>query len=640
MTPPLDPTALAAARRGMAEQQAQRPDHAQLWFRVAGCAAPDDARVVTLVIGGDARSQIRLSRRALCIDPVLAPVLELAGRAAAELGDGTGAFALLRRAVLADPVSTVEAAFALSDFLLKTGNPNSAYPLAWRVAQLSPDNPAAQLRLATAASQTGRHDLAATAYLRASARLPAVTDLAVSAVLAARRVDRHAEAWPLARRAAAIDPGSGEAVYLMGEGAARPVGLSPMETWVRRATVALPGNVMSWEALGRSERGAGAFENSLAAARRGLLLAPGDAGCARSMAQAAVTLVDFDLGGRAARTGLTAHPGDSELSYLLAQVEKAVGDLGRGWDLEHLRAEGPRFHRTMGLPLRVSSDPLPQSGLLIAAEQGIGDELLFLSCLPELLAECPAPVVEADPRFHALLARSFPGLRLIARQVRAEGTGAIYDYTTVAPALGLTAFLHAGDLPGRYRRNRSRPCDRGGYLKADPVKTGQWRSRLAALDGEGPLVGICWRSMLQSGVRSFYYADLPDLLPILRLPGLRFVCLQYDDCGDELDALRRDHGIAIWKPEDLDQIEDLDGVAALMAALDVVVSTATSVCVLAAAVGCETIRLAPSFYNILDDRDLFFANVTPTIHKDERMEVSVAIGRAAALLAARAKPAE
>ncbi len=631
--PPLDPTAQAAVRRGAAARQEGRPEAAQAWFRLAACAAPADRRVVPLVLSGDAGAQIHWSRRVLCLDPLLVPILELRGRALAEAGEGAAALALFHRAFLADPGHCLDAAFALSDALARSGRAAGAYPLAWRVATALPENPTVQVRLAAVAGQTGRVDVAASAFLSAVRLLPAVTDLSVSAVAALRRAGRHDAAWRVARQAALLAPGAPAATLALTDGIDRPARVAGPRVWSARSAAADPRRSSAWDALARAARGDGDMAASLKAARRGLLLQPGDLGAARALAQAASTLARHDLARRVARTGRMAHPGDGELAYQLAQAEKAVGDLALGWDLDALRVGGPRFHRTRGLPPRVGAGPLPASGLLVAAEQGIGDELLFLSCLPELLAECPDPVVEADARFHPLLGRSFPGLRLIDRQIRADGAGAVYDYVSAVPALGLTAHLHAGDLPGRYRRDRRRPAARPGYLRADPDRVEHWRGRLAALPGEGRTVGLCWRSMLGSGVRSLYYADLAEMLAILRVPGYRFVCLQYDDCADELDALYWRHGVRIWRPEDLDQREDLDGVAALIAALDLVVSAATSVCVLSAALGRPTIRLAPSFYSILDDADLFFPSLTPVLRRDEPVDVSVAIARAAAVLA-------
>ncbi|MDF1793201.1 MAG: hypothetical protein P1U88_14890 [Thalassobaculaceae bacterium] len=635
--PPLDPVAQTAVQRALADRRAQRTTQAQAWFRLAACAAPGDTRVVTLVIGGSAQDQARWCLRTACLDPVLTPVLELGGRALAEVGDGGRAISFLRRALVADPQKTRDAAFAMADVLARAGRLSGAYPLAWWAAVNAPGNAAAQVRLAAVAGQIGRKGTAATASLAAARLLPAVTDLSVTAVQSARRAGLRREAWICARRAALVAPQSGDVTYLLTEGGTRPEGMASARVWSRRAVATAPLSAPAWDAVARTLRAEGWFSASLSAARHGLVAVPDDLGCARSMAQAAISEMRFAVTRRVARTARMAHPGDGELAYQLAQAEKANGDLGRGWDLDALRTVGPRFHRTTGLPPRASRKDLPPGHLLVAAEQGIGDELLFLSCLPDLLAECPEPVVEADPRFHSLLSRSFPGLSLIDRQVRVDGEGAIYDYNRVVSDLGLTTHIHAGDLPGRYRRDRDRPTERSGYLLPDPVRVAEWRGRLAELPGSGPLVGLCWRSMLRSGIRSAFYAELPEMLPILRLPGYRFVCLQYDECDAELEALRRDQGIDIWRPRDLDQREDLDGVAALIAALDGAVSTATSVCVLAAAVGCQTIRLAPSLYNITDGRDFFFANMTPTLRRDEPMDVSVAIARAADLLATRVK---
>ncbi|MEQ8587431.1 MAG: hypothetical protein RLO01_18750 [Thalassobaculaceae bacterium] len=632
---PLDPTADGAVRRGVAAQRAARHMEAGQWFRLAGCAAPGDARILPLLIAGDAAEQVRWGRRTLCVDPLLARVQEHQGSLLARSGEAGRAVAALRRALIAEPPTPHDAASLVAEHLGRAGRVSGAYPLAWWAAVCAPADPARQVRLAAVAAARGRHGMAATASIAASRLLPGVPALAAAAAGAARQSGRHAEAWARARIAALVAPEAGEVAALLCEGAERPEGLASARHWARRALVLAPLATPVWDALARAERGAGRPAASLSAARHGLIVAPGDRSCARAMAQAALQMVRFDLAGQVARAGRVAHPDDPELAYLQAQAEKAVGDLGRGWDLDALRTTGPRFHRTLGLPPKAPGPDLPAQGLLVAAEQGIGDELLFLSCLPDLLAECPAPIVEADARLHPLLARSFPGLSLIGRQVRADGRGAVYDYREIVPALGLSAHIHAGDLPGRYRRERRLRPAAGGYLKADETAVERWRSRIAARDGEGPAVGICWRSMLRSGVRSAYYAGLTEMLPILRLPGFRFVCLQYDDCAAELDALRRDHGIDLWRPEDLDQREDLDGTAALISALDTVVSTATSVCVLAAALGRPTIRLAPSFYSILDDGDLFFAELTPALRRDEPMDVSVAVSRAAALLVDR-----
>ena len=46
--------------------------------------------------------------------------------------------------------------------------------------------------------------------------------------------------------------------------------------------------------------------------------------------------------------------------------------------------------------------------LLVCSEQGIGDEILYLSCLPDLLKQHKAIVIECDKRWGPIFRRSFP----------------------------------------------------------------------------------------------------------------------------------------------------------------------------------------------------------------------------------------
>lgn len=106
-------------------------------------------------------------------------------------------------------------------------------------------------------------------------------------------------------------------------------------------------------------------------------------------------------------------------------------------------------------------------------------------------------------------------------------------------------------------------------------------------------VGLCWRSGLRGALRDANYAPLADWAPILTLPGLRLINLQYDECEAELAEAENRFGIAIHRPP-LDLKNDLDGAAALTAALDLVVSAGTSVAEMAGALGVPVWRIGPA----------------------------------------------
>ena len=80
---------------------------------------------------------------------------------------------------------------------------------------------------------------------------------------------------------------------------------------------------------------------------------------------------------------------------------------------------------------------------------------------------------------------------------------------------------------------------------------------------------------------------------MLRLPGCRFVDLQYGDTRAEREALERELGIRIEHLDDVDNMNDIDGLAALIAACDCVVAVSNVTAHLAGAVGQRTWVMVP-----------------------------------------------
>src|SRR5690242_19434433 len=124
-----------------------------------------------------------------------------------------------------------------------------------------------------------------------------------------------------------------------------------------------------------------------------------------------------------------------------------------------------------------------------------------------------------------------------------------------------------GDI-GRYLRpdEASLRSSAAGYLKADRARAGAIRDRLRH-DGQR-IIGLSWGSINREVGRS-KSARLAELAPVLRLPGCRFVDLQYGDTRADREQLEAELGIRIEHLDDIDNTNDIDGLAALMAACDV-----------------------------------------------------------------------
>jgi hypothetical protein len=131
---------------------------------------------------------------------------------------------------------------------------------------------------------------------------------------------------------------------------------------------------------------------------------------------------------------------------------------------------------------------------------------------------------------------------------------------------------------------------RSHYLVADSQRIDYWRDRLDAL-GPGLKVGISWRGGIARTGQSERSIALDQLLPSLSGPNVHFISLQYTDCQEELATLHRQCGIDMhhWQ----DALDDYDETAALVKALDLVVSVCTAVIHLSGALGQRVWIMAP-----------------------------------------------
>ena len=234
-------------------------------------------------------------------------------------------------------------------------------------------------------------------------------------------------------------------------------------------------------------------------------------------------------------------------------------------------------------------EPLSGKRILIVGEQGLGDELMFANILPDIaraVGEEGKLQIAVDPRLAPLFQRSFPKAeigpyddgKLEGRPVRvfqwAREKGEPDFYAPIGTPLYILR-KELSDFPGT------------PFLKADPEKTAQFRARLEAL-GPGPYVGICWRSMAMGAKRGKYYSPLDAWGPVLTLPSVTFVNLQYGEVTSELAEAREKFGIAIENFADVNLKDDLDAAAALTDACDLVISAPTATAAMAGALGRET----------------------------------------------------
>jgi tetratricopeptide (TPR) repeat protein len=281
---------------------------------------------------------------------------------------------------------------------------------------------------------------------------------------------------------------------------------------------------------------------------------------------------------------LIANPDFHEARANRALLLLSKGDFGAGWRDYEARRELPAYRAYEQLPLpHWDGSNLTGKKIVVCAEQGLGDEIMFASCMPELLTAARVCILECQPKLEHLLRRSFPALNVVRKgewqdaEMLRDGPP---DYKVAA-----------GSLP-RFMRNKLEDFPaRESYLRADSGHIVHWRRQLDKLPGQLK-VGISWRGGAATTRRSLRSIPLRSWIPLLRLPSVDFVNLQYSDCTEELAELRAESNIELhyWDSA----LDDYDQTAALVSALDLVISVQTAVVHLAGALGKAVWALIPA----------------------------------------------
>lgn len=288
-------------------------------------------------------------------------------------------------------------------------------------------------------------------------------------------------------------------------------------------------------------------------------------------------------------------PADAEdratMAHGRSMVLLASGRIREGWVGNESRLDPHRKGATLfstKKPMWDGIDPAQIRGKTVAlvGEQGLGDEVLFLSIVKDML-EAIGPDGElriaCEYRLKELVQRSFPDAKVhhhLSTEIEGQDVRAIpqvedgLDFWTPM-ATPLRAFRNAlEDFPDRHT----------GFLKPEPGDFAAFRQQLAGF-GPGPKVGILWKSLKMTAKRARFFSAFDAWKPVLDVSGAEFVNLQYGKVEEELEIARERFGVTVHQPQDIDLKMDLDKVAALASACDLVIGPMNATTNLAAASG-------------------------------------------------------
>ena len=512
------------------------------------------------------------------------------------------------RAAVPRTSSSVEVRPALEQIaaLLSAGKHAEAAALARTSAERHPDNPDVH-QVAGIALEDARDIAGATAAVRRAIALKpdrAEYHIALARLLA-KAMD-HGRALEAALNALKLEPGSAE-IHATIAGVYHPWRDDLAEQAARRAIELDPASHGGQGNLAAALWGLGRLEEAEKYAREAVRLKPTQVSYRTNLALICKDLGRIEEARELYRGLLKDAPGHPKLAMDLGTLAtECEGDLAAardwyrkahaasgepravlceglvdllddrfdsGWEKYEARKQSPdqRQQHLLFAGLKAwDGKAAPGGRLLVYGEQGLGDEIMFAS----MFARLPRPLaILCDARLGPLFERSFPDAEVIA-EPRASQEARIGTMPDIA------AVVAAGSLGRLYRRSRADFPQRGGYLRTDPSRTAAWKARLESL-GPGRKVGLSWIGGVQKTGRARRSLAPDEVQALLAVPGIRWVSLQHASPAPA--GVHEFPGVTA----------DLDELASLIDALDLVVSVCNTNVHIAGALGKEVLVMAP-----------------------------------------------
>ena len=215
----------------------------------------------------------------------------------------------------------------------------------------------------------------------------------------------------------------------------------------------------------------------------------------------------------------------------------------------------------------------PEAVVIVTGEQGLGDEIMAASVVPDAAMACNKFIFDCDHRLAALFARSFPNV--IVSPTRRESQVRVPVMPTHHKSLfGLSELF----------RHKDADFPRTPYLIPNQEYVGMFRELFAGQR----MIGLAWSGGLPRTGETLRTAGLGAFLPLVRRGEAEFVSLQYKDDAAEVAEFERAHGVKIRRYPWVTQGPDMDLLAGLIAACSEVVGVHTSALHLASALGVPT----------------------------------------------------
>jgi len=215
----------------------------------------------------------------------------------------------------------------------------------------------------------------------------------------------------------------------------------------------------------------------------------------------------------------------------------------------------------------------PDAVVMVTGEQGLGDEIMAASVIPDAAKACKTFIIDCDHRLAPLFARSFPNV-IVSPTRRVQEVRLPVMPTHHKSLFGLSELF--------------RKTDADFHRKPFLVPNQEYIDMFRALFNGQRVIGIAWSGGLPRTGQEQRKAGVAAFLPLIRRGEAEFVSLEYKDDAAEVREFEKAHGVKVRRLPWVTQGQDMDLLAGLIASMSEVVSVGTAVAHIASALGVPT----------------------------------------------------
>ena len=320
----------------------------------------------------------------------------------------------------------------------------------------------------------------------------------------------------------------------------------------------------------------GKYKESITNLKKALEIEPNYAEVYSNLGASMAELGNYDEALINYKKTLKLNPKYTEANFNESVIRLIKGEFDIGWKKYEFRFDKNFITKMRYNPEKIWDGKYLDGTLLVWAEQGVGDHILFASMIYDLKKYAKNIILEIDERLVNLFDRfckkeKFFNLKVIK-----------LDKTLVN---NFDKHIAIGSL-GQFLRKSKNSFENTPkkYLIPSPTKENYIKKKY--FSNHKFKIGVSWKTLNKS--QQYRNVSLEKMLPILSKPNFEFINLQFGKSDEDIKLLKLNHGITIKTIDEIDNYNNIDDLAALISCLDLVITIQNSTAHLAGALGKET----------------------------------------------------